>query len=216
LRTAFLSLQTTELVRPFCSQAFFRRGRFLGLSVLKFRKQYIAVDLQLWICAICVRRLTWCISGYWSPCRNLFTPFRCRRIREAPTCGGGGGNRTPVQNDFFLRVRDHVAHTNTVYMLSGQAKFHAAEPRNVGDGSRECQIGVVASRLVSSRPAISVRIRDSCGKADYTKSVARAWEIRNPAIEQHHCAGAPGCRGWRARKRRNSRRAAPTRLPACL
>ena len=33
-RPVFLSLQTTELVRPFCSQAFFRRGRFLGYRFL--------------------------------------------------------------------------------------------------------------------------------------------------------------------------------------
>lgn len=124
----FLSLQTTELVRPFCSQAFFRRGRFLGLSVLRYRKQDIAIHLQLSICAIYVRRLTWCISGYWSPCRNLFTPIRCRRIREAPTFGGGGGNRTPVQNDVFLRVREDLAHTNTVYVSCSQAEFRAAKP----------------------------------------------------------------------------------------
>lgn len=109
---------TTVLVRPFCSQAFLRRGRILGhCAGLGCGSGVINIIVDVYgFCAIYVSRLTCCISGYSITLSKPCHPHQMPTQQRVSTFGGDGENRTPVQSAFYLQVPrgSRLAHNNSV------------------------------------------------------------------------------------------------------
>ena len=99
--------QQSEIGPAFLFPSLREKGPATRLAVIRYRKQEIAIHLQLGFRAVYVGRLTWCVSGYWPLCRNQVTPFRCRMASALPLrhLVEVGGIEPPSKTVFAFKLR---------------------------------------------------------------------------------------------------------------